>query len=61
MAASFAFGYDNDPSGTFYELNFFGLAASVLSLAGNMVATSLIGCMAWCVTYHYNHVCFDIQ
>ncbi|KAM5536523.1 hypothetical protein V8D89_009800 [Ganoderma adspersum] len=33
-------------SGSFYELNPFGLTASVLSLATNAVATALIGCKA---------------
>lgn len=37
------------PSGSFYQSDLFGLAASVLSLATNMVATILIGCKAWCV------------
>ncbi|PIL28291.1 hypothetical protein GSI_09579 [Ganoderma sinense ZZ0214-1] len=35
------------PSGSFYQSDLFGLAASVLSLATNMVATILIGCKAW--------------
>ncbi len=35
------------PSGSFYQSDFFGLAASVLSLANNMVATIFIGCKAW--------------
>ncbi|PIL24748.1 hypothetical protein GSI_12634 [Ganoderma sinense ZZ0214-1] len=35
------------PTGSFYQSDLFGLAASVLSLANNMVATILIGCKAW--------------
>lgn len=35
------------PSGSFYQSDLFGLSASVLSLASNMVATILIGCKAW--------------
>ncbi|KAM5536520.1 hypothetical protein V8D89_009797 [Ganoderma adspersum] len=34
-------------SGSFYQSDFFGLSASGLSLATNMVATILIGCKAW--------------
>ena len=41
------------PSGSFYQSDLFGLAASVLSLATNMVATILIGCKAWCVMHCY--------
>ncbi len=44
------FNFTSVPSGSFYQSDFFGLAASVLSLATNMVATILIGCKAWCVT-----------
>ncbi|KAM5536524.1 hypothetical protein V8D89_009801 [Ganoderma adspersum] len=41
------FNFTEVPSGSFYQSDFFGLAASVLSLATNMVATILIGCKAW--------------
>ena len=36
-------------SGSLYQMNPFGFAASVLSLATNAVATGLIGYKAWCV------------
>ena len=36
-------------SGSLYQSNFFGLAASALSLTTNAVATVLIGYKAWCV------------
>ncbi|RDX40292.1 hypothetical protein OH76DRAFT_1413068 [Lentinus brumalis] len=35
------------PSGTLFEQDLFGLTASVLSLASNLVATALIWCKAW--------------
>ena len=37
-------------SGSLYQSNFFGLAASALSLATNAVATGLVGYKVWCVT-----------
>lgn len=43
-------------SGSFYQSDFFGLSASVLSLATNMVATLLIGCKAWWVTHYHNFI-----
>ncbi|RDX40295.1 hypothetical protein OH76DRAFT_361381 [Lentinus brumalis] len=35
------------PSGTMFEQDLFGLTASVLSLASNLVATALVWCKAW--------------
>ena len=46
------FNLTDVPLGSFYQSDLFGLAASVLSLATNMVATILIGCKAWCVAFH---------
>ena len=37
------------PSGTMFEQDLYGLTASVLSLASNLVATALIWCKAWYV------------
>ncbi len=43
----------NVPSGALLQRDFFGLTASVLSLATNLVATALIWCKAWYVCrYH---------
>ena len=38
---------DYVPSGAFYEQDIFGTAASALSLASNLVSTTLIACKAW--------------
>ena len=50
------FNLPNVYSGSFYQSDFFGLSASVLSLATNMVATLLIGCKAWWVTHYHNFI-----
>lgn len=43
------FNFTDVPLGTFFQSDLYGLAASVLSLASNMIATILIACKAWSV------------